>query len=70
LENITLSNGKVVKMKVPIIKDLRAVAIFTDKVEKELNLIQNLTELTADEIDLLPIEDYKILQHHLNSILL
>lgn len=62
MKQITLSTGKKVEMREPKVRDLRMVGSYTDPVEKELNLIANLTGLTLDEIDDLSLKDYAPLQ--------
>lgn len=69
LNPIILSDGTKVEMREPVVRDMRIVATFTDEVEKELNLIQNLTGLTANEVDELSLSDYQKLQHTLKQFL-
>jgi hypothetical protein len=56
-------------MREPVVRDMRIVSTYKDEVEKELNLIGNLTGLTADEIDELSLKDYALLQKELTNFL-
>ena len=69
MAKIKLSTGVEVDMREPKVRDMRIVATYKDEVEKELNLIGNLTGLTADEIDELSLKDYGLLQKELTSFL-
>ena len=61
-KKIELSNGKKVEVREPKVRDMRIVSEYKDEVEKEVNLLANLTGLTIDEIDELTLSDYKLLQ--------
>jgi hypothetical protein len=53
----------VVTMREPLVRDQRAVGKSSGSdEEKELALMSNLCELTPDDIDSLPLRDYKRLQ--------
>lgn len=69
MAKIKLSTGVEVEMREPKVRDMRIVSAYKDEVEKELNLIGNLTGLTADEIDELSLKDYGLLQKELTSFL-
>lgn len=69
MAKIKLSTGVEVEMREPVVRDMRIVSAYKDEVEKELNLIGNLTGLTADEIDELSLKDYGLLQKELTSFL-
>ena len=43
MKEIKLSNGAVIKMRKPKVRDLRAVADIENEIEKEMKLIGNLT---------------------------
>lgn len=68
-KNIELSTGKKVEMREPKVRDMRIVSKFTDEVEKEINLVANLTGLTTAEIDELSLSDYGKLQKGLTDFL-
>lgn len=59
---ITLSNGDVVKMRRPKVRDMMATNDIKDPMENELALIGNLTEMTREEILELDIDDYQAVQ--------
>jgi len=69
MAKVKLSNGVEVDMREPVVRDMRIVSTYKDEVEKELNLIGNLTGLTADEIDELSLKDYALLQKELTNFL-
>lgn len=68
-KNIELSTGKKVEMREPKVRDMRIVSKFTDEVEKEINLVANLTGLTTAEIDEMSLGDYGLLQKGLTDFL-
>jgi hypothetical protein len=67
---IELSTGAKIEMREPKVRDMRIVSKFTDEVEKEINIIGNLTGLTTLEIDELNMKDYGLLQKGLTDFLL
>ncbi len=62
MKEIKLSDGKIVKMRKPKVKDFRAVANIENETEKEIALFANLTGLSKEEIDELYMSDYTKLQ--------
>lgn len=66
-KEIELNSGKKVKMREPKVRDMRIVSKYTDEVEKEINLVANLTGLTPGEIDELNMNDYGKLQQGLKD---
>ena len=69
MAKIILSTGTKVEMREPKVRDMRIVSTFTDEVDKELNLIANLTGLTLEELDELSLKDYSLLQKELQTFL-
>ena len=69
MKEIKLSNGQVVKMREPKVKDMRLLKDIKDEEEKELRLIGNLCELTLDELEEFSLGDYKKLQDGLRDFL-
>lgn len=69
MAKIKFSTGTEVEMREPKVRDMRIVSTYTDEVEKELNLIANLTGLTLDELDELSLKDYSLLQKELQTFL-
>ena len=65
-KEIELGFGKV-KMREPKVRDMRIVSKYTDEVEKEINLVANLTGMTTAEIDELSMNDYGKLQQGLKD---
>jgi len=69
MTEIKLSNGKIIKMRKPKVRDMRMVANEENEIEKEMKLISNLTNLTFEEIDEMDLDDYKKLQEALMGFL-
>lgn len=72
LENVKLSlkdSGKEVEMRIPLVRDMRAISNIKEAEEKEIALISNLTGLGKEELDELTLRDYGILQKGLNDFL-
>ena len=69
MKEIKLSNGKIVKMRAPKVRDLKMVNHIEDEIEKEENLIANLTGISIDELDEMDLADYKKLQDALMGFL-
>ena len=69
MQKVKLSTGKIVEMREPKVRDMRIVSAFKDEVEKEINLIANLTGITLDEIDELSLKDYGLFQEELKTFL-
>lgn len=69
MKEVTLSTGKTVEIREPKVRDMRIVSTFEDEVEKEINLIANLTGLTLQEIDELSLKDYGLFQAELKTFL-
>jgi N-acetylglutamate synthase-like GNAT family acetyltransferase len=65
MAKITLSDGRVVEMRRPKVRDMNNVKDIQDPLEREQALIMNLTEMTKEEIEDLYIYDYKLLQQEL-----
>jgi len=61
-KKITLSDGRVIEMRKPKVKDKRAVANIENEADEEVALFANLTGLAEEEIDELYLEDYSKLQ--------
>ncbi|WP_060825908.1 phage tail assembly protein [Sulfurospirillum cavolei] len=66
---ITLSDGTVVKMRRPKVKDTLAVAKISNVGEQEVALIANLTMQTVEDISELYLDDYALLQNELKRFL-
>jgi len=59
---VTLSDGRVIVMRRPKVKDVNNVRHIEDSLEREQMLIVNLTEMTKEDLDDLYIQDYELLQ--------
>lgn len=66
---ITLSDGSVVEMRRPKVKDTLAVAKIDNVGEQEVALIANLTMQTVDDVSELYLDDYALLQAELKRFL-
>lgn len=64
---IVLSDGKEVRMRTILVRDVRAVSHIDNDADRELTLISNLTGLTPDELDELPWADFQMLQEALQK---
>jgi hypothetical protein len=62
MKEIKLSDGRIVKMRKPKVKDSRAVSDRKDEADKEIALFANLTGLSEEEIGELYLTDYALLQ--------
>ena len=60
---------KEVEMRVPLVRDMRALSNITNAEDKEIALVANLTGLTQEELGELTLRDYGILQKGLQSFL-
>ena len=69
MKEIKLSDGRVVKMRKPKVRDMRAVANIKNEIERELHLVSNLTGLSVEELDDLSLDDYRKLQEVLEDFL-
>jgi hypothetical protein len=69
MKEIKLNNGKVIKMRTPKVRDMRAVGDINNEVEKEMKLIGNLTNMTFEELDEMELNEYKKLQEALMGFL-
>lgn len=58
MKKIKLSDGRVVEMREPKVRDMKNVKEITDEFDKELMLITNLTGLTPDEVEELSMKDF------------
>ena len=69
MKKIELSNGQIVEMREPKVKDMRFVKKETDEFEKEVALLCNLTQMTKEEIDDLSMKDFAKLDEALQGFL-
>ncbi len=69
MKEIKLTNGEIIKMREPKVKDIRAVKHIKDEEDKEYALISNLTGISEDKINELSFKDFKILDESLQNFL-
>ena len=69
MAKIELSGGKTVEMREPLVRDMKAVNHITDDFEKEIALLANLTEMTPEEIEAMPMAEFNKLDKELQSFL-
>lgn len=62
-------SNKEVEMRVPLVRDMRALSEISNAEEKEIALVSNLTGLTQEELDTLTLRDYNLLQKGLQGFL-
>lgn len=55
-------NGKVIEMREPKVRDMLAVKHIANDIDREVALIGNLTEMSAEELADLPWAKYQELQ--------
>lgn len=66
---IELSDGTIIKLRPPKVRDMRIVSHIKNDVEQEMSLIGNLTGLTMEELDEMTFKDYGLIQSELKSFL-
>jgi len=64
---VELSNGKIVDIREPKVRDVRAVSFEKNEEERTYLLISNLTGLSNDELNDLSFKDFKILEKKLQG---
>lgn len=65
MAKITLSDGKIIEMRRPKVRDMNLVKKLQDDSEREQTLIMNLAEMSQEELENLDIYDYRLLQEEL-----
>ncbi|WP_300827102.1 phage tail assembly protein [Helicobacter sp. UBA3407] len=61
--------GRQIEMRIPLVRDMRALSNIPNAEEKEVALLANLTGITQEELDNLTLRDYAILQKGLQDFL-
>lgn len=54
---------KVITLRSPLVRDMRAVSNIKDDTEREIALVCNLSGLSSDEVDNLQLSDYVKIQN-------
>jgi len=66
-KKIELSHGKLVDIREPKVRDVRAVSFEKNEEERTYLLISNLTGLSNDELNELSFKDFKKLEKELQG---
>lgn len=61
-KEIKFSDGKVVTMRPPKVKDMRVVSAIKDQFDQDVRMFCNLTGMTPEEIEELPLKDFNMMQ--------
>ena len=69
INDITLSDGTVITMRKPTLRDIKAINNIEDPLVKESTLIANLSGKTMRELDDMGFDDYSLLSAEINSFL-
>ncbi|TLE14462.1 MULTISPECIES: phage tail assembly protein [Helicobacter] len=69
MEKIIKLGNKEVKMRKPLVRDVRAICDIANDFEREIAMIANLTGISIDEIDNLELGDLAILQGALKELI-
>ena len=69
INDITLSDGTVITMRKPTLRDIKAINNIEDPLVKESTLIANLSGKTMGELDDMGFDDYSLLSAEINSFL-
>ncbi len=65
MAKIELSDGRVIEMRRPKVRDMNMIKGISDDLEREQALICNLAEMSKEELEDLDIYDYTLLQKEL-----
>ena len=69
INDITLSDGTVITMRKPTLRDIKAINNIEDPLVKESTLIANLSGKTMRELDDMGFDDYSLLSAEINNFL-
>lgn len=69
IKEVTLSDGTVIKMRNPKLRDIKAVNDIADSLLKESTLISNISGKTVEELDNMDFGDYTLLSNEINGFL-
>ncbi len=69
MEKIIKLGNKEVKMRKPLVRDVRAVCDIANDFEREIAMIANLTGISIDEIDNMELGDLSLLQNALKGFI-
>ena len=66
-KKIELEDGKIVEMRAPKVRDVRAVSTEKNEEERTYLLVSNLTGISNDELNELSFKDFRKLEKELQS---
>ena len=66
-KKIELEDGKIVEMRAPKVRDVRAVSTEKNEEERTYLLVSNLTGISNDELNELYFKDFRKLEKELQS---
>lgn len=69
MEKIIKLGNQEVKMRKPLVRDVRAICDITNDFEREIAMIANLTGMSINEIDNLELGDLALLQGALKEFI-
>lgn len=69
MEKIIKLGNQEVKMRKPLVRDVRAICDIANDFEREIAMIANLTGMSINEIDNLELGDLAILQGALKELI-
>jgi Trm5-related predicted tRNA methylase len=58
MAKVTLSDGREIEVREPLVRDIFAVKIYKSEEEKTARLVGNLTNMTIEEVSAIPMKDY------------
>jgi hypothetical protein len=69
MAKVTLSDGREIEVREPLVRDMLAVKQYKDPEEKETRLVGNLTNLSPEEIGAIPMREFAKIQKVLSGFL-
>ena len=69
INDVTLEDGLVIKMRKPKLRDIKAINNIKDPLLKESTLISNISGKTIVELDEMNFDDYSLLAEEINNFL-
>jgi len=69
MKKVKLSNKKEIQIRVPKVRDIKALGMIENPIEKEVVLISNLSGVSIEELDDMELKDYSLLSAAVNDFL-
>jgi hypothetical protein len=69
MAKVTLSDGREIEVREPLVRDFLAVKQYKDEEEKGARLAGNLTNMSPEEIGALKFKDFLLIQKEIQSFL-